>query len=74
MNGLIEISVNGDIYLFLNNLTNTQYHKLCNFTISYLKEQKLHNVTFSVEQYTNAVHKHMNLVLSQYIIEKVIAN
>ena len=74
MNSLIELSVNGDIYLFLNNLEDIEYKKLYDFTISYLKDQKSHGLPFIVEEYIDVVHKHINLSLSHYIIAKVISN
>lgn len=74
MNSLIELNVNGDIYLFLNNLEDIEYKKLYNFTISYLKDQKSRGLTFLVEEYIDVVHKHIKLSLSHYTIEKVISN
>lgn len=73
MNRLIEISVNGDIYFFQNDLTESEYTKLYNFTISYLEDQKNQNISFSALNYIHAVGSEIRLTLKQYIVDKVIS-
>lgn len=73
MKTLLEISIAGDIFFFRNNLTNREYEKLHNFTLSYIEKSRTNNHVFSVDDYVHAVYNNLSIDLTQYIIDKVIS-
>ena len=73
MSKLIEISINGDIYFFQNNLSEFEYKKLYEFTISYLKKLKDQNENFSAYNYICTAKEKTQITLKHCIIDKVIS-
>lgn len=70
---LIEISIYGELYLFSNTLTTSEYKLLHDFTIKFFKQTDTNSTNINIDDFIDSFFQTYKIKLHQLYIDIVIS-